>query len=413
MKVVYTIIIYLYKFIIWVASFFNKKAKLWINGRKNIWEKIKTLNIPENKKVVWIHVSSLGEFEQGRPLIEEIKKNFTSTFVVLTFFSPSGYEIRKNYQMADAVLYLPLDTKNNAKKFYEFIKPNIVFFVKYDFWYYFISEAHKRNIPIFLISAVFKEQNIFFKWYGSFFLNILKLFTKIYTQDEYSKYLLEKNKIQAEVAGDTRCDRVLEISETASVPSDVQAIVDKKTVVVAGSVWLEDVKRLTAVIKQNKQVFWIIAPHCVESSNVNRIIDLIRMPVIKYSELKNNKNIAIHTNILIIDNIGMLSSLYKVAHIAYIGGGFGKGIHNILEPAVYAIPVIFGPKFHKFNEAVEMIKLNSAFFIKNEEDAIKIFSEFLQKEEYRKIAGIKAKNYVKSKSGATKYIINDIKTNFI
>lgn len=408
MKFIYLIAIYGYGFVIYLAKYFNKKAKLWVDGRKQIWEKISALNIPRNKKVVWIHVSSLGEFEQGRPIIESIKKDYSNIFIILTFFSPSGYEIRKNYSYADVILYLPLDTKRNAKKFFDLINPCFVIFVKYDFWYHYIFEAHKRNIPIILISAVFKEQDVFFKWYGGFFLNILKLFSKIYTQDYVSKSLLEKYTILADVAGDTRCDRVLELSSAANVPLEIQTIIQGRKVVVAGSVWLDDIKILKKVIHQHNEALWIIAPHNVEISYINKIVDTISLPVVKYSELVNNKEIALN-NILIIDNIGMLASLYKVAKIAYIGGGFGKGIHNTLEPAVYGIPVIFGPKFHKFNEAVEMIKLVAAFTIQSENDAVEIFNKLLHLEEYRNISGMMAKNFIESKSGATKIIMSELK----
>ncbi len=408
MKIVYSFVIYIYWLLIWITHFFNKKAKLWIYGRKNFWSKVKLLTIPQNKKVVFIHVSSLGEFEQGRQLIEEIKKNFSNTYIVLTFFSPSGYEIRKNYQLADAILYLPLDTKSNAKKFYDIFRPNLVVFVKYDFWYHFIFEAYKRYVPIYLISAVFKKQDVFFKWYGRFFNEILKLFTKIYTQDEHSKFLLEKNNINAVIAGDTRCDRVIEISKTASVPHEIEDLIKDRKVVVAGSVWLNDIKVIKNVIRQHNQIFWILVPHDISICNINRIIHELKISAIKYSELKSNDSEMYYTNVLIIDNVGMLSSLYKIAHVAYIGGGFNKGIHNILEPTVFGIPVIFGKKYHKFNEAIDMIQINAAFFIENENDANKIFNELLNNNSYREIAGIKAKKYIESKAGATKHIINDL-----
>ena len=411
MKYIYDIVIRLYFCSIYLAQFFNQKAKLWIKGRKNIWQKISQVTKKENQKNIWIHVSSLGEFEQGRPVIEAIKKNINNVKIILTFFSPSGYEIRKNYAFADYIFYLPLDTKKNVKKFYSFIKPDVVIFVKYDFWYNYLNEAHKQNIPLILISATFKQQSIFFKPYGRFFKNMLNYFTKIFVQDENSQKLLHKINIDSEISGDTRCDRVIEIAQNANLPDKILNIINNKMVIVVGSAWKKDIKIIKKTINYFKDILWIIAPHNIEKQNIDKIIQLLNKKVIKYSEIVNNQEF--EGNILIIDNIGMLASLYKTAYIAYVGGGFGKGIHNILEPAVYGIPVIFGPNFIKFNEAVDLIKLKAAFTVKNETEAFNIFKMLITDQELRNICEKNAKNYVIEKAGATNIIVNYLNQSFL
>ncbi len=406
MKLLYRIVIKVYALLIWLLQPFNAKAKLWIKGRKNIWQTIQLAKL--NKQVVWFHVSSLGEFEQGRPLIEEIKRKYPGVSVVLTFFSPSGYEIRKNYPLADAVFYLPIDSPKNAKMFYDYIQPKLVVFVKYDFWNYYIQEAKQRNIPIILISAVFKPEQVFFKWYGRFYRKMLCLFSQIFVQDEQSFELLRQIGVQSIVAGDTRCDRVIQIAENPLLLSEVQGFINGRYTIVLGSLWNDDLQVIKEVVNRSSDnIAWIIAPHNIEPSYITMLEQQITLPRIRFSELNDYKSRA---NVLMVDNIGKLSSLYQFAKIAYIGGGFGKGIHNTLEPAVYGIPVVFGPKYHKFNEAIEMINKNAAFVVKNTMEAKSVFYMLIHDEEKRQQAAKAAFNYIRSKAGATKKIMTYVET---
>jgi 3-deoxy-D-manno-octulosonic-acid transferase len=389
--------------LIFTASFFNKKAKLWIEGRKNIFEKIKGIDF-SNSTNIWFHVSSLGEFEQGRPLIEEIKQKYPTLKIILTFFSPSGYEIRKNYQLADYIFYLPIDTKKNAKKFIKLINPKFVFWIKYDFWYNYLNQLSKQNVPIYLLSAIFRKNQIFFKKYGKWYKKILFFFDKIFVQNQSSFDILEENGIHNQiVAGDTRLDRVFEISQTAKSFEIVEIFKDDKLTIICGSTWEEDEKIISAFINNSDEYLkFIIAPHEIHNEHINKIINLLDKKYILYSQAKilNLKDI----QVLIIDNIGMLSSLYKYADITYIGGGFGTGIHNTLEPAIWGLPIIFGPKYHKFQEAVDLINLNAAFSISNNLDFEKILNKLINENNYRNECGEISKNYILNNKGATKLI---------
>jgi len=406
---IYRFSLFTYKLLIQIASLFNEKASLWIKGRKNIWQKISQFQTLDQHQVLWMHVSSLGEFEQGRPLIEKLKEQHPEIQIILTFFSPSGYEIRKNYQNADAIFYLPLDSPRNAQQFYNIIKPSWVIFVKYDFWYYYIREAYLRKIPIILISAVFKPNQIFFKFYGHFYRKMLHYFSQIYVQDEHSKLLLEKINIKSIVTGDTRCDRVLQITQKPLPLNEIQNFIEQRWVIVIGSAWDKDLKILKNLIEQsqNNKILWIIAPHIVDEEHIQKLIHIIDLPAIRYTQIKHaNKNIK--NAVLWIDTIGILSSLYQFAKIAYIGGGFGKGIHNTLEPASFGVPVVFGPKYHKFNEAEEMIKLGAAFSINNSNDASKTINRLIQDETFRSEAALKAQMYIQKSAGATQKIIQHL-----
>ncbi len=407
MQLVYSIFIRLYVFLIWIAHFFNQKAKLWLNGRKDVWQNISKASNTEEKMIIWMHVSSLGEFEQGRPLIEELKNRYQHIGIVLTFFSPSGYEIRKNYPIADFIFYLPLDTQSNAERFYNLIQPHLVIFVKYDFWYFYIREAVRRKIPIILVSAIFRSNDIFFKWYGSLHRKMLKSFNEIFVQDEHSKKLIETLHPNATIAGDTRCDRVIQISQSAQIPAIIRQRSYHRFVVVIGSAWKEDIEVIKPVFEKFSDVYWIIAPHNIENQHLKALTNLLPQKFVWYSSLEKSPELADYP-ILIIDNIGMLSSLYSIAQLAYIGGGFGKGIHNILEPAVYGIPVIFGPKYQKFNEAVSLIQKKGAFSIKNTSEALVVFSNLIQNTDKLKQAGIIARQYVIEHSGATNIILQRI-----
>ncbi len=328
-----------------------------------------------------MHCASLGEFEQGRPVIEAIKKEMPDFKIILTFFSPSGYEIRKNYQNADIVCYLPADTPGNAEKFVNSIKPELVIFVKYEFWYNYISVLSRKAIPLFLISAIFRKEQHFFKWYGSFFRDMLKKFRMIYVQDQNSLDLLRgiglKNVVQA---GDTRFDRVMEIAGTAEIIPQLESFRGNERLFLAGSSWKKDEEIIAEYInKYPDRMKWVFAPHEIGSENIERLEKLFRVKCIRFSEFTDESRDA---RVLIIDNIGMLSSAYRYAYIAAVGGGFGKGIHNILEPACWGIPVLFGPNHQKFREALELISLGGAKSFKNYNDFESILDGLLSDEKF-------------------------------
>lgn len=396
----------LYYFLIFTASFFNKKAKLWISGRRNIFSIIRKSGV-SNTKNIWFHVSSLGEFEQGRPIIEKIKSQYPDFKIVLTFFSPSGYEIRKNYNKADYIFYLPLDTKNNAVNFIKIINPICVFFVKYDFWYNYLNTLSKQNIPTFLISALFRENQIFFRWYGNWYKKILYFFTKIFVQNKISLDILDRNNVHNHIiAGDTRLDRVFEISQSVKNFDIIEKFKSDKFTIVFGSSWEPDENIITNFINlSNNELKYIIAPHEIHKEHISKLIKLLSKKYLLYSEAANSSFKDI--NVLIIDNIGMLSSIYRYAEIAYIGGGFGAGIHNIQEPATWGLPIVFGPKYKKFQEAVDLIVQGGAFTIKSEDEFNLIIEKLIYDSDFRQNSGLNSKKYIADNKGATEIIFKE------
>ena len=409
-RIIYSIAIRFYGFCICSASLFNNKAKQWITGRRGQWEKI-NINLAKQENTVWFHCSSLGEFEQGRPVIEEYKKHNPNTFIVLTFFSPSGYEIRKNYENADLILYLPLDIKKNVNKFLDLIKPKFAVFVKYEFWYNYLHQLWLRNIPLFLISAKFREDQWFFKSYGRSFRKMLGYFSHIFVQNEQSLKSLTRYGVEnVTIAGDTRVDRVFQISKEVKENKVAENFKRGKMLIVAGSTWKQDEKILIKYINESgDNIKWIIAPHEIKMENIFRIQKDIIKPSIKYSKLKEKQDS--NAEVLIIDNIGMLSSLYRYGNIAYIGGGFGKGIHNILEPATFGIPVIFGPNYKKFREACELKEQGGAIPVNNFSDLEKILNELTHKDEVRKKAGNISKQYIRKNLGSAQLIVDKLLNN--
>ncbi len=404
MRLIYSLGIRIYYVGILCASLFNKKAKLWIKGRRKLLEKIaKTIN--PNNNTIWIHTASLGEFEQGRPVIEAIKKISNNYKILITFFSPSGYEIRKNYQGADYIFYLPLDTKSNAKKFISIVQPKKVFFIKYEFWYHYLKVLHDRNIPIFLLSGIFRKNQIFFKWYGIWFKKILGNFSHIFLQNKGSYDLLKSLHLNnISVSGDTRFDRVYDIAKQAKTIETVKKFCENSLVIICGSTWEKDEQLLLKFINQtNYSVKYIIAPHEIHDSHIQQLLSGLEKPVVCFSNADkcqiNDKKI------LVIDNIGMLSSLYKYGDIAYIGGGFGVGIHNILEAATFGLPILFGPNYKKFNEAVDLIKLQGAFCIKSFFELKKKLEWLISNKEYRYKSGEIASKYIKDNKGVTPSIL--------
>ncbi len=399
-----------------MATLFNHKARLWVRGRKNLFLELETKIKSSEQPIVWFHCASLGEFEQGRPLMEAFKKQYPHFRILLTFFSPSGYEVRKNYSGADIISYLPLDTKSNADRFITLVNPSIVFFVKYEFWINTLNAIHKKGIPLFLISAIFRHDQIFFKNFGGIFREALKAFTFLFTQDENSILLLKSIQISnAIAAGDTRFDRVKEIYEKAVEIN--QAVIfsgaDKK-IIVAGSTWPEDEIFLIPAISEKLLEDWklIIAPHELGEDHLCSIEKEIEKAgiekrfILRFSNSANG-NLG-ESKVLIIDNIGMLSSLYQYGSVAYIGGGFGKSIHNTLEAAVYGIPVIFGPQFEKFDEAKRLIISGGGYGVKDKGELNKTMKLLLSNKSDREIAGANARKFVLENTGATKIILDKI-----
>lgn len=399
---------------IYFASLGNNKARLWIRGRKDIFQNI-ARKLDHDSPIIWMHCASLGEFEQGRPVLEKIKKTFPAYKILLTFFSPSGYEVRKNYPGADWIFYLPLDTKNNAKKFLDIINPQLAIFVKYEYWYHYLNTLYYRKIPTLLISAIFRENDIFFKKYGILHKKMLGYFTHIFVQSQSSKELL-RNIISEEkvtVAGDTRFDRVTEIKESFELITEIEKFISSKPVIVAGSTWPDDELHLQEALRNiTKPVTMIIAPHEIHNSHLQFVRKTFPNSIF-YSEWKNalqNNHPVPKKDILIIDNIGLLSRLYHYASICYIGGGFNNsGIHNTLEAAVYGNPVIFGPNYTKFAEAIGLIQSGGAYSYNNDKEFTDILNQLLNDPKLLSDAGNAAGNYVRENTGATFTIIQYIK----
>jgi 3-deoxy-D-manno-octulosonic-acid transferase len=406
MKYLYNLGILIYVLAARLLSPFNSKARLWTNGRKG-WDLLLKGKVSRNNTNIWIHCASLGEFEQGRPLIEAIKKIKPESRIVLTFFSPSGYEIRKNYTYADYVCYLPADTPGNARKFIHLVNPAAVIFVKYEFWDNYTLLLKRSRIPLYLISGIFRKEQHFFKWYGGFFRKILFRFSHLFVQDIESMNLLKGIGIEnITMAGDTRFDRVVQIADSAKNIPQIELFRGKEKLFLVGSSWNQDEEIISRYINlYPDSMKWILAPHEIDKANVDRLEKLFITRVVRFSEFTEKSEEA---RVLIIDNIGMLSSAYRYAYIAAIGGGFGKGIHNVLEAACWGIPVVFGPNHKKFREAVELISLDGARCFNTFEDFSRIIDSWLSdRDNYLKSARNAAK-YVKENTGATNKILNKI-----
>lgn len=433
MTLLYNIFIQLYVSGIGIASLWNIKAKQWVDGRKNLFEELEK-KIKQNDKIIWVHCASAGELEQGKPVIEDLKKIYPAHKILISFFSPSGFKAAKKYAPADVITYLPADTSSNAKRFVDLVHPQLVVFVKYEYWYHHSNAIALRGIPLIMISAIFRKEQLFFKWYGNFYRHILFLFTHIFVQDKNSLQLLNTIAVtHCSVAGDTRFDRVKKIADGFSELALIKVFVGEKQTVVAGSTWSTDEKVLNAYSKESN-IKMIIAPHEIKTGHINELQK--RFPnSILYSEVKTLFTNSSHTknsiwdsineqeqkNIqqkmaqaktLIIDSVGMLSRLYNYGTIAYVGGGFTKsGIHNTLEAAVYDKPIFFGPNYQKFKEAKDLITIGGAFSIStSEEFKIKTDHLFNDPETLSK-AGEASKKYVEENTGATKKILQFIQEN--
>ncbi len=409
----YNIFLWGFKAVTHIAALFNLKAKKWVVGRKNIFEKLEQA-IPKDQKIVWMHCASLGEFEQGRPVLEKLRSNYPHYKYLLTFFSPSGYEVQKNYKGVDWVFYLPIDGPVNAKRFLEIVHPSLVIFVKYEFWFYYLKKIKYRNIPLLLISASFRKDMSFFKWYGALQRKMLSRFDHLFVQNNESKKLVDELGLQqiCTVSGDTRFDRVIEIANKFEAIPLLEKFIGKAKLVIAGSTWPDDEEALQkafALMGDNPTKF-IIAPHEI---NENRLaeIETLFPASIRFSQLAN-KNVTTE-NCLIIDNMGMLSRLYKYAYLTYIGGGLRTmGVHNVLEPAVYYKPVLFGPFYQKYSEAIGLVEAGGGLFFYNEKkDGVMLFQlieTLLNKEEEYKTISKTAGDFVQENKGATQKIIQFI-----
>lgn len=413
MQQIYSLLIVFYGFSIRVASVFNKKASLWVKGRQRYWPILDKIfaappfNLP-GRKLAWFHCASLGEFEQGRPIIEAFKQQHPDYLILLTFYSPSGYEVRKAYTGADVVLYLPLDTKYNVQRFVDTINPDLVFYIKYEFWFNFLSYLQSKNIPTILVSAVFRPDQHFFKGYAEWPRKILKGFTTIFVQNEYSKELLAFIGIENVIAnGDTRFDRVAAGAANPSAIDIAWAFSLNHKVIVAGSTWPADEDLIFKLIYQNKhKLRFIIAPHEISPSHIDSLMQRAGKTAVRFS--KTNTDEVKNAEILIIDSIGMLSQLYQYGTLAYIGGGFGAGIHNILEASAFGLPVFMGPKYHKFNEAKELIELGGAFEVTKPDELIKKVNVLLNNKEELTHAISVCKTYVSNGCGATEIVLKHV-----
>lgn len=418
---IYNIVIY---FVLWgiaIASLFNEKVRKMWRGEREAFKILKQ-KVDPNAKYIWFHAASLGEFEQGRPLMERIRKDYPQYKILLTFYSPSGYEVRKNYEGADIICYMPVDTRLNAIRFLRLVRPVMAFFIKYEFWSNFLHILKHRNIPTYSVSSIFREDQVFFKWYGRNYAGVLKCFTRFFVQNEESKRLLEGIGITAvDVVGDTRFDRVLQIKEAAKqlpiceafrtgVASSQSADVPHHDfkVFVAGSSWPPDENIFIPFFNEHKDWRLLIAPHVIAEEHLKLILSLIKgKKVVRYTQTTPEE--AAEADVLIIDCFGLLSSMYNYGDVAYIGGGFGVGIHNTLEAAVWNMPVIFGPNNKKFQEAQGLLKSGGGFEINTYEDFSGLMSPLMNDEAFLKQAGDKAGTFVAHLAGATDKVLASVK----
>ena len=407
MEWLYRLILKLYRLAISVSSFFNPKARLWIQGRKNWRRKLRSGIEKKPGNYVWIHASSVGEFEQGRPILELIRKQYPEFRILLTFFSPSGFEQFKNYEQADMVFYLPLDSPRNANAFIKIVQPKLAVFVKYEFWYFYFKTLRLADIPFVLISAKLSSKHVFFQWYGRWYKRVLKFPTMYFVQDMESEMLLKnEGVVQVDIAGDTRIDRVTQIVEAESELSRIEEFKNGKPLLILGSSWRTEEQYLAKYLHQlENQWKVIIAPHEVNEKVIKRIMDSLPVPSKRYSRWDSEKNLATD-RVLVIDSIGLLSRVYRYADLAIIGGGFIDGIHNILEPSVFGVPSFFGPNYKKFNEANELIKLGGAFSFGSYEEFTTLLSEYTTDIKRREEASQVCSSYIQKNKGASIKIMN-------
>jgi 3-deoxy-D-manno-octulosonic-acid transferase len=408
MHFIYSIIVAIAGLLLQIVAVFVPKIKLFVSGREGVFPTLKA-KIKTEDKTIWFHASSLGEYEQGLPVIEKIKEKYPTHKIIVSFFSPSGYEVRKNNTVADTTVYLPLDTINNAKKFIELVHPEMAFFIKYEFWPNYLSELKKRNIPTYLISGIFREKQAFFRWYGGFYRKALESFTHFFVQNESSLQLLQRIGIQnATISGDTRFDRVASIVEKDNSLEYIARFKADKTSIVIGSSWPKDEELLLDYINSSTQdCKFIIAPHNIKPEQIQYFKTNCTKKTLLFSE-KENKDMAYY-DVFIIDTIGILTKIYSYADIAYVGGGFGHpGIHNILEPATFGIPIVIGPNYSHFAEAIDLVRLGGCISISNTEQLNAILNELIVDSESRKCKGSISTNFVQNNTGAVATIMKNL-----
>lgn len=416
LHLLYNFLIHAYSFIISILAPFNSKAKFWVEGRKNIFDWLVSASLinRDSASLAWFHCASLGEFEQGRPVIEAFRVKYPNYKILVTFFSPSGYEIRKNYTGADFICYLPADTPQNVQKFIEIVKPSVVFFVKYEFWRNYLTELEKHHIPVISFSAIFRPNQLFFKSYGGFYREILTKFKHILVQNQESFDLLKSIDIQQiTLAGDTRFDRVKQIVDAKKEIQVAENFKANRQVFMVGSAWQTDMEVLIPLmnlLKNDSNLTFVIAPHEIHQVEIMAWQKQIESKSICFSEVKNDTKLTDY-QVLIIDNIGMLSSLYQYADFAFIGGSFGKGLHNILEAATFGMPIFFGNKaYHKFQEAVDLVNLGGAYAVKSTDDLGEILNDLRLNEVKKKKTDKISQNYVLQNIGATEKVMYSVES---
>lgn len=400
MLFLYDLGIRFYYLLILVISPLNKKANRWLSGRKNIFQHIKNV-VKNDSHPIWFHFASLGEFEQGRPVLETVKQRYPNQSIIVTFFSPSGYEVRNNYELADHVFYLPLDTKKNATRFIKIIKPDAAIFTKYEYWYHYFNQLQRNNIPLLLISGLFRTNQPFFKWYGGLHRKMLSKVSHFFVQNKQSRELLTGINIKnVSVTGDTRFDRVIKNSANVQNIPMLDNFLQNSRVFIAGSTWVPDEEIILPLTSLYPDWKFIIAPHEVHPPRISQL-EVMFTDCVKYSELND---LSQH-QVLIVDNIGMLSALYQYGDIAYIGGGFGQGIHNTQEAAAFGLPVIFGPRYRKFREALELVEAGAFFPVRNSEEITTVMQTLTVPEETKRCGDL-ARAYIMANAGATDLIMD-------
>lgn len=403
----YNVLVHVAGFLLKIVALFSPKIKLFVEGRKSVFNTLAS-KISASDKTIWFHAASLGEYEQGLPVIEKIKEQFPNHKIIVTFFSPSGYEVRKNNTVADVTVYLPLDTKGNAKQFLQLTHPEMVFFIKYEYWPNYLNELKKQNIKTYLISGIFREKQSFFKWYGGFYRNALTTFDYFFVQNESSKNLLQSigfNNVK--VSGDTRFDRVVSILERNNDLDFIEEFKNNTPTVVIGSSWPKDEELLIQYINQTAGVKFIIAPHNIKTEQIANLKSQISKKTVLFSE-KEHKNLS-EFDVFIIDTIGILTKIYSYADIAYVGGGFGNpGVHNLLEPATFGVPIVIGPNYSHFAEATALVNIDGCIAIKNQSELNQALDLLLQNEDERHEKGHICATFVQMNKGATDTILTHI-----
>jgi 3-deoxy-D-manno-octulosonic-acid transferase len=412
MLFIYNLIVVLADFILKIVALFNNKIRLFVDGRKPVF-KILSNKIKAYDKTIWFHAASLGEYEQGLPVMERMKSRFPNHLIVLTFFSPSGYEVRKNNTIADVTVYLPLDTQSNVNQFLKLVRPDMVFFIKYEYWPNYLNALQNKEIPTYLISGIFREKQVFFKWYGSFYKKALDAFEHFFVQNSSSKELLLKlGKTNVTVSGDTRFDRVTEILKQNNALDFIEEFKNNSLTVVIGSSWPKDEALLVNYIKTANNVKFIIAPHNINKDQIANLQNQISKKTVLFSSL-NLKDVGASKladyDVFIIDTIGILTKIYSYANLVYVGGGFGNpGVHNILEPATFGVPIVIGPNYNHFAEATALVKMEGCISITNQEELNEVFDKLIQNEAVRLEKGHICSTFVEMNKNASETIMNFI-----